>query len=323
MIKKILTFLCTVLILTSCSGEYAATAGNTKITSGEINFYLSSIKLQMTGTELSNDEDWQTQEIEGMKAIDFAKERALESAAENVAYIEIAEYLGIELSDEDNQRIESIKDNLVTQYGGESGYKSFLKTQDLDDSFIDMLCKSMICSEKLTDKAVSDNPLTDDEKAAKFAEIKASQYKAKHILFAKVDTTTRSPLSDEEIAQAKTLAEDVYSRVQNGEDFDTLMNEYSEDPGLATNPDGYVFGKGEMVTEFEECVEGLSIGQVGFAESELGYHIIKRLDIEMSDVEEDIESELRSERLEQAMEKWKTESGFVVEKNDAVFESIS
>ena len=78
-----------------------------------------------------------------------------------------------------------------------------------------------------------------------------------------------------------------------------------------------------MVTEFEECVEGLSIGQVGFAESELGYHIIKRLDIEMSDVEEDIESELRSERLEQAMEKWKTESGFVVEKNDAVFESIS
>ena len=86
-------------------------------------------------------------------------------------------------------------------------------------------------------------------------------FAAKHIL-----------VSDE--ATAKSIA----SKVKYGGDFDKLMNEYSIDPGLAENPDGYVLTKGEMVEECENATKDLKIGKVSApVKSDFGYHIIKRM----------------------------------------------
>lgn len=322
--KVILTALAVVMLLCSCSAnKYAATAGGVKITAGEISFYLTSIKNQMSGTELSNDEDWQTQEIEGVKAIDFAKQKALDAAVENISYVEIAKNLKISLTDEEKQRIKLMKNNLVSQYGTGSGYKTFLKQQKISDGFIDMLCESMVYSEKLSQLALSENPITDEKKQQKFEEmLSGGCYKAKHILFLTVDEQTRQPLDEEKIKEAEQNANAVYKRALAGEDFDTLMNEYSQDPGLSSNPDGYVFSSGEMVPAFENCTASLAIDAIGLCRSDFGYHIIKRLPLVYSEVESKIESELTAETLKSAMEKWKEDAGFSVVKNDEVFDSI-
>lgn len=322
--KVILTALAAVMLLCSCSAnKYAATAGGVKITAGEISFYLTSIKNQMSGTELSDDEDWQTQEIEGAKAIDFAKQKALDAAIENISYVEIAKNLKISLTDEEKQRIKLMKNNLVSQYGTGSGYKTFLKQQKISDNFIDMLCESMVYSEKLSQLALSENPITDEKKKQKFEEmLSGGCYKAKHILFLTVDEQTRQPLDEEKIKEAEQNANAVYKRALAGEDFDALMNEYSQDPGLSSNPDGYVFSSGEMVPAFESCTASLTIDAIGFCRSDFGYHIIKRLPLVYSEVESKIESELTAETLKSAMEKWKEDAGFSVVKNDEVFDSI-
>jgi len=89
---------------------------------------------------------------------------------------------------------------------------------------------------------------------------------AKHILV----------LSETDGAEAKI--KDIYKKLNNGADFDELMNEYSEDTGLATNPGGYYFTSGEMVKEFEDAVKKLKVGKVSkVVESDYGYHIIKRI----------------------------------------------
>ena len=55
------------------------------------------------------------------------------------------------------------------------------------------------------------------------------------------------------------------------------MNEYSEDPGLSGNPDGYIFTEGEMIDEFYQGAAALEEGEVsGLVKSDYGYHIIKR-----------------------------------------------
>lgn len=319
--KKALAIILTLgMLIASCGGSYAATAGKTRITEGELNFYLSSIKTQMSGTELATDEGWQTQEIEGMRAIDFAKERALETAAQNVAYVEIAKYLDISLDENDKNSIKSVKANLVNQYGGQSGYKKFLKTQDITDKFIDMLCESMVYSEKLMNLAVEKAPISEEEIAeAQNKTDSNGYYKAKHILLATIDTTTNQPLSEEDAGKKRTQADALYARVLGGADFDALMNEYSEDPGLAQSPDGYSFRSGEMVPEFESTVASLGMNEVGFVQSDFGYHIIKRLPLDADKAEE----QLKSARLENAMSDWKTEAGFVITKNDSVFDNIS
>ena len=117
-------------------------------------------------------------------------------------------------------------------------------------------------------------------------------YQTRHILLKTVDTTatptlqedgtyTYPALDDATVAEKKALAEDILSQLNASDDpstlFDELMNEYSEDEGLESSPEGYTATLGQMVSPYEKAALALSFGQVsGIVESEYGYHIIIR-----------------------------------------------
>ena len=139
---------------------------------------------------------------------------------------------------------------------------------------------------------------------------------AKHILLLTVDQTTREPLPQEEIDQKRATAEDLLAQLQAITDpaeletkFDALMNQYSEDTGLATNPDGYVFTSGEMVEPFEEGTRALDYGQIsGIVESDYGFHIILRLDPAEN---ETIRSDWQFSQLNALSSQWEEEAEVV------------
>ncbi len=114
-------------------------------------------------------------------------------------------------------------------------------------------------------------------------EMDGKYVRAKHILIQFPDSIEK----DEEgnilpSAKAETLAKanDILAKVNAGEDFDTLIEEYGQDPGMESNPDGYYFTKGEMVAPFEESAFSLEEGQTsGLVETSYGYHILKKLPI--------------------------------------------
>ena len=101
------------------------------------------------------------------------------------------------------------------------------------------------------------------------------------------------------------------------------MEEFCEDPGIKSNPDGYIFGEGEMVKEFEDSVKSLEFGAVsGLVETSYGYHIIKRLPLsyendvaKVENFEQKIISSLISKYVEQNIENWKKELNIVENKN--------
>lgn len=111
-------------------------------------------------------------------------------------------------------------------------------------------------------------------------------YSVKHILLATKDTATNAPLSEEQAREKRALAEDLLAQLLAAEDpialFDTLMNEYSEDPGLVANPNGYTFQTNTNIDPaFEEVAIGLEPGQISDVVTGLsGYHIILRLPLE-------------------------------------------
>ncbi len=117
------------------------------------------------------------------------------------------------------------------------------------------------------------------------AQLKENDYIcAKHILIAfPEDAETDENGNVTEAAKAETLAKanEVLAKVDAGEDFDALIAQYGEDPGMVAQPDGYVFTKGAMVPEFEEAAYALEIGETsGLVETTYGYHIILKLDLE-------------------------------------------
>jgi len=124
-----------------------------------------------------------------------------------------------------------------------------------------------------------------EKKQEILAQLKEDEYIcAKHILIAFPEDIEKDEEGNVlESAKAETLAKatEVLAKVDAGEDFDALIAQYGEDPGVQTQPDGYVFTKGQMVAPFEEAAYALEVGaHSGLVETTYGYHIILKLDLE-------------------------------------------
>ena len=147
-------------------------------------------------------------------------------------------------------------------------------------------------------------------------------YRAKHILLLTKDmeqtvtnedgTTGYAPLDDATVAEKKALADDLLAQLRAAEDpialFDELMNEHSEDSGLAANPDGYTTTKGQMVPEFENTALALKDGEISdVVESTYGYHIILRLPLDPADYR----GQMVADKMEILSQQWLDEYGVV------------
>ncbi|MGI6198454.1 MAG: peptidylprolyl isomerase [Candidatus Cloacimonadaceae bacterium] len=83
--------------------------------------------------------------------------------------------------------------------------------------------------------------------------------------------------SDRDYSLVKADMDQIYQRIMRGEDFATLAETYSEDPGSAQNGGSLgEFGRGQMVPEFEKAAFALKTGEVSKpVRSDFGWHIIR------------------------------------------------
>lgn len=182
--------------------------------------------------------------------------------------------LGLKMNYNQEKEMGQLRQDTIDMLGYD-GYLSQVGSFGFtDESYTNFVYISQ-CYQALNDYYFGENGVnvpSDDELRQYFAD---NYLSAKHILISTVDSTTGETLRTD--AEAKAEAQAILDRINAGEDFDTLMNEYSEDPGLTGNPDGYIFTEGEMVTSFYDAAKALGEGEVsGLVQSDYGYHIIKR-----------------------------------------------
>ena len=71
-----------------------------------------------------------------------------------------------------------------------------------------------------------------------------------------------------------------------------------------------------MVPEFEAATDSVGAGEIAFCESSYGYHIIKRLKTEYSDVEDRIVSTILENRVAEQIDEWEKEYSLKIVKNE-------
>lgn len=239
----------------------------------------------------------------------YLKEDALDAAAQYTLVAAKAKELGYELTEEQINELDSSMAMAQIMMGGEEAFNDELRKIGLDyDSFYSINANSYYYN-NLQDGLFAGRP-TEDE-VTSYIEDNDILY-AKHILLFTIDPDTNEALDAAAIAQQKATAEDLLKQLQESDDlltdFDTLMNEYSEDSGLAYYPDGYTFTAGEMVEEFESATRALEYGQLsGIVESPYGYHIILRLD----PATDSFKAEFRADLLYTQLTTWLDEAEIV------------
>ena len=112
-----------------------------------------------------------------------------------------------------------------------------------------------------------------------------------HILISFVDKISKPGLTRSQ-EEAEELADDLLERIKNGEDFDNLVQTYTDDsyPGIyrMANLDVQIneaegeYSRGRMVKGFGDVSFSLKIGEIGMCgfdseTSPYGWHIVKRL----------------------------------------------
>ena len=235
---------------------------------------------------------------------------ALNAALMYTLVPEKAKELGYDLTADQIAEFEAYTAETVVAMGGEDAFNESLRMLGLDRDTYLAINRSPYYYQQVLNGMFADRPTDEDVKT--YIE-ENDILSAKHILLLTMDMSTRQPLADDVIAQKKATAEDILKQLQESSDlpadFDALMNQYSEDSGLATNPDGYVFTAGEMVSEFENGTRALEYGQIsGLVESPYGYHIILRQDPDTPSLREDCLTTLASSQINS----WITEANVVL-----------
>ncbi len=311
-----------------------AKVNDEKITLQEVQFYLQSVKGEMEAEARANNDNvdkyWETEE-----AVNLARQKALEVAVLSKVQVLKAKELGLGLDENDSKAVTDTKKKFVEDSGGKENYLAELKSRGLNDkTFTDLLMDNKL-TEKLFQKEIGGNEKynVSDEEVTKYYNENYNLFKspamvrAKHILVLTVDPTTNQPLPQEKLDEAKKKIDGILARIKKGESFDALMQEFSEDPGLAQYPEGYTFEQnGQMVPEFETAAFSLNAGQVSeVVKTDFGYHIIKTEEkpdhYPLEQVKEQVRERIVRLRFEEQSKEWKT--GYTVQTNDAALKKVN
>lgn len=289
-----------------------ATVNGTPISVREYGFWIAYTADTLSYYSGGQALDWEMEE-DGFTLRDAIESEA-KMGAKLYALVESkVKELGLTLSSEGQMELDALVEQTEQQLGGEEGLMDWLAYNGLSyDEFIrqsaapfyyDLLSAELADHSPATtaevEQYISDNDLL----------------RAKHILFMTVDDTNGQPLEEAVIAEKKAKTEETLAALQASTnleaDFDKLMHELSEDAGLQTNPDGYVFTANDMVPEFEKATRELEYGAMsGIVETTYGYHIVLRLDPASEELADAVVNQRVVEETNQMVSDWMDEYEF-------------
>lgn len=137
------------------------------------------------------------------------------------------------------------------------------------------------------------------------------------------DETGAEKAREKALENLRPRIEEIKNMLDNGADFDALANEYSEDTGLSSNPDGYlVVPNGESYyAEFQQAAYELeNVGDYKLVGTDLGWHIVMyAADAVMTEenekalidaIYENMQSNAATTAYNTAMQGWRTDYAY-------------
>jgi parvulin-like peptidyl-prolyl isomerase len=257
------------LIRATLSDTVVGTVNGEKITQRELDYVFKPKSRSMNVNDETRLKTLKQEILDSVIRKKILKQKALE----NQVSLEAEDLTEI------NSRIEAILNN---QGGIENFRKTLLEYGTYFSEVIQFFSDEVLINKRLPKKIAGDKGPGDEEmkqyyEAHKNAPdfIKSEMIWVKYI-FINTMNPNHNPLNDKEKQKATEKAGEALGKVRSSVDFDSLINEYSEDPNLKSNPDGYTLNMGRMPPEFEQVAFTMKPSEIsGLIETGIGYYIIK------------------------------------------------
>ena len=248
--------------------------GDTKVKASELFYYYYVYKMQ---SEMGGVTDWALEMSAGVTYGDYLKMMTENQVLQAVFLTQKAAEKGIEVEVTSDDQAD-IDDAVASFFANVSqdDQKAYGFTEDNVREVITNSLKISKILNGLVEQGMTE--LTQEERDS------CVYRTVQHILFkTKTPETGESGESvdnsevDDYNAQQKAKAEDVLARAQNGEDFETLAEEFNEDGGFeySLNKDGQTPDGSAFVQEFVDGSNALNEGEFTLVQTEYGYHVIK------------------------------------------------
>lgn len=201
-------------------------------------------------------------------------EETMDVLLRNAAIEAVADKYKVKLTDEDEDTYNRYIEYYKNKFSDESGFYDDLKKSYLTDYSLEKLFKLILLKNRLISSLSSEGGeyYLDDEKMK--SEVENSFFCMRYII---IDVSNGE--SDE---YARSRAKEAHERALAGEDFASLIEEFSESTNLGDKSTGYCnyYTSGELVSDAaEEAALALDEGEISdiIEDEDYGYFIIQRM----------------------------------------------
>jgi foldase protein PrsA len=284
--------------------QYALSVGDEKIPMEEFEYHYFEQK-NMVYQQIAAYYPDITEEVllmseysEGVTYHEMIKQLALERVADIAILLDMAEKEGYVY---DEAELKDSKNNFrasFEQYAQQTGMKVDEVAEQIYGTDFDTVMKiyeKSWISGKYQDDLMEEykKDLTEEETIEYYEMYKddLDSVTLKQLFIATYDTESQQYYSDEDYQDAKNRAEEIFERIQNGENMDELILELSEDPTVTETMGEYKSKKSEIgLSNLEEWAfsQERAEGDIDLVETEIGFHIVKFM--ERTDYEDSITS---------------------------------
>lgn len=285
-LKKLAPLVAAVMMITALSscegGKWALKIGGRTISAERYRATAISIKSQfLTENDLEeNDGLWE-------KYIDETYSSTVQEYLDAMVQTYIITYdlysihfdeLGLKLDDAKVEEIKNTMKSLENQYGGRDNLDKLLKEQGFSyESFEEQYYSE---AKKKAVIMYYFGPDSTEQPVSREAlrEYYEEYYTKIRQVFLSTKDSESNDFSRDEKEKVGQRAQEIYDKAAAGEDFDALVNEYNEDPGMASNAGGYVFSRSDTTYNrmFYNAAFEMKPGEIRLLQTNLGYHIMKK-----------------------------------------------
>jgi foldase protein PrsA len=246
----------------------------------------------------------------GTETYTLFRQQAIRFLVRQAEFEQRAEEMGIKVTDVD---VDKELNGIKVRYWGVNGtcpakceakYRAEIKKQGATDEQVRKDLRVKVLQDKLYSKVTADVKVTDED-IAKYYKDNKEQYvqpasrQVRHILVKK-----------------KSLADDLYQRLQNGSDFAALVKKYSQDPSSKAQGGKLPISKGRQVKEFDAVAFALKVKQISKpVKTQYGWHIIQALTpitkehtTPLKEVKPAIRQQLLQQKKTEKMRQWEDDT---------------